>query len=590
MPELPLEKLKGMVVTAADLTNISRQQAERDRDYYDGHQWTPQQRAALEARKQPVITINRVQRKIDAMVGIEARSRVDPRAFPRTPQDEQAADVATKALVYVEDVTRFDGKRSAAFENLLVEGYGGVEIVVEEKRGKLEIAVNRLRWEEIFYDPHSREKDFSDASYVGVIKWMTVDQAAELYAEGYDEESVTLEELLETSLGDFGGGDTYEDRPLETHYRWGDKRLRRVRVAQMYYRRGGVWYLAAFTGGGVLMHMESPYLDEDGKTTCPIILMTAYIDRENRRYGMVRSMISAQDEINARRSKLLHQLNTRQTQAIRGVISAEDVRREKGKPDAHFELDPLAVEGALAMGMRPFEFINNNDQVAGQFNLLTESKAEIDMMGPNASLLGEVQGQQSGRAIMAQQQAGLVEVAPIYDSLRDWTLRCYRAMWNRIRQFWTDERWIRITDEMEAPQFLAVNVFRGMDPMTMQPIVENAVAEMDLDIIIDEAPDFVTLRHEQFEQLSQMMQAGVPIPPEMLIETSNLRDKARIMEQIKAAQEQQMQMQMAQMQNVQQLEGVKAQTEAEGRMARARRDDAAAVKDTVDARLRAIGL
>lgn len=588
MAELPIEKLREMAETAADLTSEARTLSERDRDYYSGQQWTAQEIETLKRRKQPVVTINRIQRKVDAMVGIEQRSRTDPRALGRTPQDDQSADIATKALVYVDDVTRFDSKRSSCFENLLVEGYGGVEVVVEQKRGQFEVAINRLRWEEIFFDPHSREKDFSDASYMGTFKWMTVDAALELYEGAYQGEE-PLEEVLQRSMDFVVDGQTYDDRPYKAAQFWSDKKLRRVRIAQMYYRRSGIWYLAVYAGQGIIINQPSPYLDEEGKPCNPMCLMTGYIDRDNNRFGVVRSMISAQDEVNARRSKLLHHLNSRQTMGVKGAVSVTTLKNELAKPDGHVEVDIDAAMGAREAGLPAFQVLPTTDQVQGQFNLLVESKNEIDMLGPNASLLGQLQGQQSGRAIMAQQQAGLVELAPIYDSLRDWTLRVYRQMWLRIRQFWTDERWIRVTDEAQAPQFIAVNQIVGAQPamgpdgqIVMQPIMQNRLAEMDVDIIIDEAPDIVTLRQEEFEQLAQMAQQGIPIPPEMLIETSSIRNKQRVLEMMNEQKMQAMQAQQAQAQQAMQIEGQKVQNETVKAQASAAKDTATAQQTMIE--------
>lgn len=592
MAELPIEKLRAMAETAADLTSTARVLSERDRDMYSGIQWTAAEIAALEARSQPVLTINRIQRKIDAMVGIEQRGRTDPRALARNPSGEQAAEIATKALVFVDDITRFDAKRSAAFENLLIEGYGGVEIVALEKGGKIEIAVNRLRWEEIFFDPHSREKDFSDASFMGTMKWMSRDTATETlrpWFEGSDEE---LDEIISASPAFSADGETYDDRPYKTAQFWTDEKQGRIRVAQMYYRRAGVWYLAIYVGNGVIVNKPSPYQDEDGQPTNPIELMTAYIDRENNRFGLVRSMISMQEEINKRRSKILHQLNARQTMGAKGAVSVEKLKSELAKPDGHVEIDADIASGAREAGIPAFQILQTGDQISGQFNLLVESKNEIDMLGPNASLLGQIQGDQSGRAIMAQQQAGLVELAPIYDSLRDWTLRVYRQMWQRIRQFWTDERWIRVTDDAQAPEFIAINRQVGLtaqiDPMTGQmvpvPMYENAIAEMDVDIVINDAPDYATLRQEEFEQLAQMAQQGIPIPPEMLIEASSIRNKQKVLEAMKAAQEQAAQSQMQAMQTQVQMEGQKVQNETMTAQAKAARDTAEAMKTSVETR------
>lgn len=597
MAKLDLAQLKTMVEQAADLTDAARDLSERDRDYYDGHQWTPAEVEALKKRKQPPTVINRIQRKIDAMVGIEQRSRTDPKAYPRNPGDEGAADVATKALVFVDDNTRFDVKKSAAFENLLIEGYGGVEVIVEQvmtKQGpRMEVAINRLRWEEIFFDPHSREKDFSDASYVGTQKWMNLDAALELY-EGVYQGDDDLEDMLSASISTVADGETYDDRPLSQQtMRWGDKRQKRVRVAQTYYKRSGNWYLAIYCGGGMIYNEVSPYQDEHGKPCNPIILMTAYIDRDNRRYGLVRTMISQQDEINKRRSKLLHQLNSRQTMGVKGAVSVAEMKRALAEPDGHVEIDADVFEAALQKGTQPFQVMQNNDQIMGQFQLLQESKSEIDLVGPNPSLVGQSEGGASGRAIMAQQQAGLAELSPIYDSLNDWTIRVYRAIWERIKQFWTEERWIRVTDEENAVQFLGLNVVEGYMQVidmqtgmpTIQPQVQNAVAEMDLDIIMEAVPDYVSLRHETFEQLSNMASQGIQIPPEMIIQASNLHNKSELLERLSEqqqgaaqAQQQAMQMQEQLMQFQQQLEAMQAEAKAQRDMAGAAKDAAQADK------------
>ena len=524
------------------------------------------------------------------MIGIEQRMRADPRAYPRTPQQEEMAEVATKALVFVDDNTRFDMKRSQVFENTIVEGYGGLEVAVEEKRGRLEIVLNRLRWEEIFFDPHSREKDFSDAAYLGTQKWMDIDKAMTSLLPAWQGEADDLLELLNTSMSTAYDHETYEDRPFgQMGYSWADKRQRRIRVAQIYYRNKGQWYLAIFCGGGQIYNEVSPYQDEDGNPTCPIVLMTAYIDRENSRYGVVRSMISPQDEINKRRSKILHSLNSRQTFGVKGAVdSIAEMKRELASPDGHVDINIEAFLDAVSAGVKPFDFVPNADQTAGQFSLLQESKAEIDMFGPNPSLIGQTEGGASGRAIMAQQQAGMAELAPLYDSLRDWTIRVYRAMWERIRQFWTEERWIRITEASGQTEWVGVNQptgdysqvidMRTGQPM-LQPQMQNAVAEMDVDIVITDVPDHVTLQQEQFQQLSEMAQAGIPIPPEMLIKTSAIQDKAEILQMLQQQREQAQQAQMMQMQAAQQREDMQAQAKAQKDMASAAKD-AAGVRKT----------
>src|SRR5690606_8712122 len=77
---------------AESATDEARRLSERDRDYYDNKQWTSDEIATLEKRKQPVVTYNRIQRKVDFLSGLERQQRKDPRAFPRNPKDEAAAN------------------------------------------------------------------------------------------------------------------------------------------------------------------------------------------------------------------------------------------------------------------------------------------------------------------------------------------------------------------------------------------------------------------------------------------------------------------------------------------------------------------
>ena len=108
-------------------------------------------------------------------------------------------------------------------------------------------------------------------------------------------------------------------------------------------------------------------------------------------------------------------------------------------------------------------------------------------------------------------------------------------MWARAKQFWRDEKWLRVTDDENAFRFAHVNVpIVGFDEFGNKVIVgmENALAEMDVDIIIEAGPDTITLQHEQFEQLTQLAQSGYPIPPDILISASQLRDKQKLLERM----------------------------------------------------------
>jgi hypothetical protein len=230
------------------------------------------------------------------------------------------------------------------------------------------------------------------------------------------------------------------------------------------------------------------------------------------------------------------------------------------------------------------EILPNNDQVAGHFQLMQEAKGEIDMLGPNATLQGKSGQDQSGRAILALQQGGMVELAPLLDQLHQFNIRVFRQVWNRIRQYWTTERWVRVTDDEKGVSFVGLNTTKGalaarkiaaalsegkidqqtaqqyiqqiqMDPGMAQPA--NQVAQLDIDIEIEETTETPTVQMEQFEQLTKLAATGlVPIPPEIILQASSLRDKNKLLEMLKASQ--QSQGQMGEMAQQMQVEGAKA--------------------------------
>lgn len=574
---LKLESLRKMAEQASDLTEEARLKSTRCRDYYDSNQLTSAELAALKRRKQPIVWENLIRRKVDALVGLEMQGRVDPRALPRQPDDQQAADLATMALVYVDDLTRFDNARSRVAENMAIEGYGGVEVVVRERNGGIDPDIVRLRWEEIFYDPFSREADFSDARYMGVQKWMNIETAVEYcrpFAGG--KQDAEIEEMLTASLT--LGGTTYDDRPQGQTSTWGDRKGKRVKLCYMYYQSGSQWNLALFCGGGEIYNQPSPYMDDQGKPANAIILQSCYVDRDNGRTGIVWDWLPLQDEVNKRRSKILHGLNSRQTMGHRGAIVAPEgidpikhLKDELARPDGHVEYDQDP-----STNVPGFQIIPQTDQIAGQFQLLSDAKQAIQMLGPNASLQGQLQGKQSGRAIMAQQQAGMAELAPFYDAIKDFTLRVYRAVWTRIRQYWTGPRWIRVTDATEGLQFVGINI-PAVSPQG-QIEVQNKVAELDVDIIIDASPDYATLQQEQFEMLTQLAASSPPgaIPFDIIIEASQLKDKGKILEKLRDPQRQQADQQRQQ--EAEQIQKAGAQAKIQSEQAGAEQKAAAAGK------------
>jgi hypothetical protein len=530
--KLSVVELVQMFEASEEATNDARKLSERDRDYHDNIQLTAEEKKVLRKRGQPEYVDNRIKTKIDYLVGLEKQQRINPRALPRTPMHEDDADSASQALNYVADDEQFDYKRSAIWRNLLIEGAGGMAVAVEQNhKGEWYVRLRRIPWDRMFWDPHSSEVDFSDAGYLGTVLWMDYDDALKLYPDQTDS--------LDATLNLSSLSDTFDDKPKWNV--WADKKRRRVRIVSIWIKRGEDWFFAEFTKGGILKAGPSPYQDDEGKSDCELFFQSAYVDRENNRFGLVREFISPQDAINKRSSKSLHALNTAQIVTNELAVAGQDLeklRREAAKPDG-----VIVLSGAS--DVKDFKFETRMDLAQGQVMLLQEAKQSIDLKGPNATQMGEkAQGSSaaSGKAIIASQQGGMISLGDLLDNLRHLDKRVFRAIWNRIRQFWTGEKWLRVTDDEQNIKWVGVNVDPVMAQMAMQRNPEMAqkisgivgnLAQLDCDIIIDEAPDSLTPALEQWQSLVELGKAGVQFPPKVYIKAApNLKNKKAILDEL----------------------------------------------------------
>lgn len=622
---LEFSQYKNWWQEAVDTYAPARAQHIRDEEYYDGDvagdgygHWTRAQLTKLMNRNQPPVTRNFICRKVNGISGVEQRSRSEPRALPRTPKDQKAAEIATDCLRFIKEKTRWSNiKGEKVLEGVKI-GFAAVEI----GGAKDHVPVTPIQWKEFFFDPRSRMPDFSDARYLGVAKWLDLDVAKATYAgpkvpepqyppqpaippqplepqlqmqwaqmaqqaltmwqaevqqiqQAYEAEVARRDKIIGVleSTADGGGSDhlnadsSFEDRPSG---QWCDSKRRRVFVVDMWHidvEHG--WYRCVFTGNGKLFTQASPYREKDQwgrvRPVHPIQAFSVHVSKDLWRYGEVRGMRPAQDEVNFRLSKKIDILYRQQLFYQPGTFQEQDieaVRREIAKADGVIAVND--IDG--------FKIEKNLDIAMAMDASMQEAMRFLDLEGANPELQGRGPAGQSGRAILARQQAGLGQLGPIFDRIYDWELRCYRAMWARVQQFWDAPMYVRVTDDKNAARFAAVNgapvvntdngnqpdgdeapqlppqdprMMIGAnggppgDPLAPQEPQETGpmLAELDMDIIIDRAPEAATLQAEQYEALVQLAQSGVLGPPNpdtarLLITASSLPNKSELLDML----------------------------------------------------------
>jgi hypothetical protein len=558
-----LQRLKRSYL---DYLGTKREEIDEQQDsrrMLHGSQWTQAQLRDFALRKQPTTTNNKITRKIDGIIGTLERLKQDPKAYPRTPMHEEGAELATGALRYALDVQNWSAKDPICARMAASEGLGGLEFnLIQGDQGDIEVEIEAVQTDSFFYDPRSYLHDFSDARFMGVGKWMDVDEAVDLYPDYEEEIRDSVESGSELS--------SEPDREFKWFQSYGENP--RVRIVDGWYKHRGEWCYCVFTGNTKLMESKSYLMDEKGNTQCKYEMFSCYIDQDGDRYGFVRNLKPLQQQINYRESKTIQLMHTRQLMAPKGAFDDVEVaRREAARPDG------VVIYN---MGIEKPDFNESSKQadIAAQFKYLENVKTDFESFGPNIAVTGEGLENSSGRAIQLLQQSGLADLGPFIQSYRDWKIRVYRKMWNAIQKHWTGERWIRVSDDDNIKQLVGINQVE-MGPFGPQLV--NALGSLDVDIILDEGPDTVNQMGDAYDTLTALAQKGAEIPPAVLIELSPIQSsvKKKLLEMLNPTDPESQQKQ----QMMEQLQMQQAEADVRDKMASAQMKEAQAIKALAEA-------
>lgn len=369
--------------------------------YYDGDQWSAEDRAVLERRGQAALVINLIDSPINAYAGAQLRARTKWEAKPRTSKDVRKAQIASGVMNYVADRSCFSETYLSMVTDYLITGIAACFI----EAGPDEINPKWIPYEHFIYDYQDRDYHFRNARFLGISKQLTV----------------------------------HEDRVTQLWFRF-DRDLQEGVTT--------VWYHTIFKDDAFIVEPEpSPWLDAYGNPTCPMVGVSANIDYQFHRYGIVRGMIPLQDEVNHRRSKALHMLSVRQTFADATAFLDGNVtkfRRAMTDPQGHIEVAPGAVLG------QNWGVLENQDLVSGQMALLQTATAELKergAMGETQALNDLASSRVSGNAVSRMQAYATLRIDPLLARVRSFDLAIAKQVWAGIRQFWIEERIIRLMDE-----------------------------------------------------------------------------------------------------------------------------------------------
>lgn len=542
--------------------------------YYRGEQWDEYDVAALESEGRPALTINTILPTVNTVLGEQSTRRADVRFKPRRGGDEEVAGTLTKLYMQIADNNKLDWVEQQVFsDGLIMDGRGYFDVRIDfSDHIEGEVRITAKDPLDIIIDPDAKEYDPKTWNEIFESKWMTLDEIEELYGKkkaeqlrfvaengnSFGRDSVEYEE---NRYGDLDAEDDYLGMglPSEEEYR----NVRALRVIERQHKRmtkvncfvdpdtgdqrevPEAWSEAkqkkfakqynlslmskvkrkvrwTVTCDKVVLHDDwSPYND------FTIVPYFAYF-RRGRPFGMVRNLLSPQEQLNKIASQELHIVNTTansgwvvESGSLTGM-TADDLEEHGAETGLVLEYNRGST--------RP-EKIQPNQIPTGLDRIAMKAAANIKTIsGINDSMLGTDSAEVSGVAIQAKQNRGAVMIQVPLDNLRKARQYLAERILDLVQTFYTEQRVIQITNEedpMRPREPIIVN------EMTPAGRIINDLTIGEYDVVISTAPARDSFDEVQFAEALNLRQAGVAIPDDAIIQYSHLSRKEELAKRIR---------------------------------------------------------
>ena len=565
--------------------------------FYQGEQWDAEDVAMLDAEGRPALTINTILPTINTIMGEQSARRADVKFKPRRAGSQEVADVLTKVLMQIADNNKLDWIEQQVFsDGLIMDGRGYFDVrmdFTDHLDGEVRIkAVDPL---DILIDPDAKDYDPKTWNEFFYTRWMTLDDIETMYGKkqaarlqfiaengnSFGRDSV---EYSETRYGDIDDVDDYLGTtvPGEDEYRT----VKSLRVIERQHRKVTRVDCYVDPATGDQRDVPSNWSDAKAKkfakeyglsiitktkrkvrwtVTCDRVVLhddwSPYEDftivpffsyfRRGRPFGVVRNLLSPQEQLNKIASQELHIVNT--TANSGWMVESGSLTNMRAE-----DLEEHGAETGLVLeynrGSQPPSKIQPNQIPTGLDRISLKAQANIkSISGINDSMLGTDSAEVSGVAIQAKQNRGAIMIQVPLDNLRKTRHYLAEKVLNLIQRFYTEERLIQITNEddpMKPREEVVIN------EMTPAGEIINDLTVGEYDVIIGTAPARDSFDEMQFAEALSLRQAGVAIPDDAIIEYSHLSRKGELAKRIRqmtGVDMSEQQMQAAQMQQQAQM-------------------------------------
>ncbi len=545
---MSLQQLENML---SDLRfqPLWREEAAKCADYYDGHQITQERLDRMERLGIPPLITNLIAPAVNAVLGMEAKTRTDWRVTQENDVQEvpeDMLDAMNAKLNEAERESRADRAISDAYAAQVKAGLGWVEVGRSTDVLDYPYRVQDVHRDEIWWDWRAKKPDLSDARYLirkrafdqdvlmammpehkDLIQWSVEDRFNTWQfdtKQNIDTKlayAAQLERITNIDAMEWRNADRRRATLFEVWYReWksGDVfRLTNGRVVVFNkknprhveaYRAGVIQlYKAPFAhvrvsfwlGCHRLYDMPTPYSHRH----FPYVPFWGYReDTSGVPYGLIRAMISPQDVVNSADSKMHWMLNSRRLRASSDAIDKQynswgTIRENLARPDSIVLLDPAKPNAK-------FEESDGGQLNEQQFRRRQQASQNVEQAGGiYRAMLGNESAATSGIAISSLVEQGNITLAEINDNYQYARRQVGELLFSNVRDDILQGE-IPVSIKKEGRRKVVV-----LNKRTKDGGIENEVAAVPAKVVLDDVPSTPAFRQQQLQMLSQYTK-GLP--------------------------------------------------------------------------------
>ncbi len=555
-----------------------RTTADIESDYYDGNQLDSETLAAMKELGMAPIIENLTAPTIDAVLGLEAKTRLDWKIATNADEDfSEVAEAMNYRMKQAETESMADRACSDGFAGQVKAGLAWVEVAREHNPFLYPYRVGYVHRNEVFWDFRGKRPDTLDWRYLVRKRWHDVDVIEKTFPE--------KAEMLKLSCAGWSGMDPTQlidggrstglamDYGRErgwTHeeQEWRDTFRKLLCLSEVWYRRWirghvlktpdgrviefdrknrdhieAVAYnlvqvrsalytkvrLAWFCGPHKLADMPTPY-KHDKFPYVPFFGKRE--DMTGVPYGLIRGMRPLQDEINARNTKMIWLLAAKRVTMTEGVTkdSPATVRREAARPDAMHVLDPQKLQQGGKFEVET-DFQLNSQQYSA---LVDKRQALKNVAGVYASFEGNQKGSISGVAANTLVEQSTQTLAEIFDNYQFARRQVGDLLMSLIIEDVGDKPTeVKIDNEINGTKTVKLNVpdERGM--------LTNDVQRARLKVSLSDVPGTASYRQQRLMALTEITKS---LPPQyqglildFVMAATDLPERAEIVKRLRKA-------------------------------------------------------